>query len=680
MARATLPPVNYDLIKFSGGLDQITPTLSLPPGVARRAANFECSLNGGYTRIAGYERFDGRPNPSDAQYNILHGTFSCAVGNTVTGVTSTNTAVVIAVEADFIVVTKQSGDFTDGETLNVGASPVGTLASSDGIASDGATDAEYRALAAGSYRADIGKVPGSGQIRGVVYFDGKVYAWRDADPATEMCIYVSSTSGWTKVDLGYEMKFDTGSVAIAEGATVTGGTSSKTAKVRRVVWETGDWSTTDAAGRLILDTPSGAFTAAEDLKIGGVTHAKCVANATAITLIAGGRVEACIANFGGGTSNRRIYGCDGKNRGFEFDGKVYAPIATKMPTDVPTRAIVHKQHLFFAFGSSLQFSAIADPYQWAPVLGAGEIAMNDDISVLITLPGNQAAGALAVYTESDTSVLYGNSSADFKLAPFNMGTGARAYTGQNLDQTYVLSDRGVMGLGTTLNFGNFATAALTMNLRPFIQERRTLASASILSREKGQYRVFFSDGYGLYLTIANGTYVGAMPVQFFDPVLVCCEGETGDGSETAFFGSTSGYVFRLDAGTSFDGEDIAANLVMVYDSMKSPRVLKRFRKASIELTGDSWAEFTMGYDLGYRSVLIDQSADADYSNDLRVGFWDSMTWDNFVFDGSDVLPSEVELTGTAENVSFRISSVSARTKPFTVNSLIVHFTPRRGMR
>ncbi len=41
------PPVNYDLIRLSGGLDQVTPTLSLRPGTMRRAANFECSITGG---------------------------------------------------------------------------------------------------------------------------------------------------------------------------------------------------------------------------------------------------------------------------------------------------------------------------------------------------------------------------------------------------------------------------------------------------------------------------------------------------------------------------------------------------------------------------------------------------------------------------------------------------------
>jgi hypothetical protein len=306
--------------------------------------------------------------------------------------------------------------------------------------------------------------------------------------------------------------------------------------------------------------------------------------------------------------------------------------------------------------------------------------MNDSITQLLSLPGDQSSGAMAVYTRTDTSVLYGTSSEDFALSTFNVGTGGVANTGQNLDQSYILSERGVMGLGTTLNFGNFATASLTMNLRPFIQVRRNLASASIVNREKGQYRVFFSDGYGLYLTIANGKYVGAMPIQFPNPVLCTSEGQSVDGAESSFFGSSDGFVYRLDAGTSFDGAVIPANLSLVYNSTKSPRILKRYRKASVEMTGDSFAEFAFGYDLGYRTQFLDQPSDSTHENDLRSAYWDSMVWDNFVFDGNDISPSEVEVTGTAENMGIRISSVSALLQPFTVNSIIVHYTLRRGIR
>ena len=36
--------VQYALIPLGGGLDQVTPTLSLKPGVARDAVNFEASV------------------------------------------------------------------------------------------------------------------------------------------------------------------------------------------------------------------------------------------------------------------------------------------------------------------------------------------------------------------------------------------------------------------------------------------------------------------------------------------------------------------------------------------------------------------------------------------------------------------------------------------------------------
>jgi hypothetical protein len=682
MAMDQLPQVRYDQIRMVGGLDQITPTLSLSPGVVRRAANFECSLNGGYTRIAGYERFDGRPNPSDARYNVLTCTLTgtVAVGDTVTGYTSAATGKVIAVDGGNIVITRETGTFVFGEGLMVSMANVGTINAIAGTVADGLLDATYKSLAAADYRASIAAVPGSGSVRGVLFYDGNVYAWRNNAGGTAAVMHKSSGSGWTAVTFGKELSFTGGTGEIFDGQTVTGATSGATGVVSRVVLQSGTWGAGTAAGRLILSSTTGTFTAAENLRVGGVNKAIGSGAASQITLSPSGRFQGVVANFGGGQSNKRMYVCDGVNRAFEFDGTVMVPIATTMSPDVPTRIAVHKQHLFLAFGHSLQFSGVSEPYQWDPVVGAGEIAMNDIITQLLPLPGDQSSGALAVYTRTDTSVLYGTSSEDFALSTFNVGTGGLSFTGQNLDQSYILSERGVMGLGTTLNFGNFSNASLTMNLRPFIQVRRNLASASTVNREKGQYRVFFSDGYGLYLTIANGKYVGAMPVQFPNPVLCTSEGQSVDGAESSFFGSSNGFVYRLDAGTSFDGAVIPANLSLVYNSTKSPRILKRYRKASVEMTGDSFAEFSFGYDLGYRTQFLDQPGDSVHENDLRSAYWDSMTWDNFVFDGSDISPSEVEVTGTAENMGIRISSVSELLQPFTVNSIIVHYTLRRGLR
>jgi hypothetical protein len=492
-----------------------------------------------------------------------------------------------------------------------------------------------------------------------------------------MEIYKSTTSGWVLVPLGYELQFNTGTGEIFEGNTIVGQTSGATAVVTRVAVSSGTWVAGTAAGYINFASVTGNFSAGENIRVGGVPKALAVAVQAAITLSPGGRVDVWIDDFGGGS---RIYGADTVNYGFEFDGAVYTRIRTGMTLDTPDHVVVHKQHLFFSFDNSVQFSGIADQYNWSPVIGAGEIAMNAVVTAFLIQPGNQSTGALAIYTDDNTAILYGTSSATFQLVSFNIGTGAKAFSCQNINASYSFDDRGVINMATTLNYGNFDSASLTLNIRPFIQAHRTLVTASGVSREKGQYRVFFSDGTALYVTLSNGQYLGTMPMQFPNAVTCMAEGEKPDGSETSFFGSTDGYVYRLDAGTSFDGAEIPASLVLVFNAIGSPRLLKRFRKAALEITGNGYAEFAFNYDLGYATTDMGQEAAVQYSTNLAASFWDSVYWDNFVWDGRTLAPSEVEVKGTAENISIRIASNSAEFQPFTINSAILHYTPRRGLR
>lgn len=677
-----VPPVRYDLIRLGGGLDQVTPALSLPSGIARRAANFECSVNGGYTRISGYERFDGRPRPSDAIYTLLAVTFSgtVAVGDTLVGATSAASGYVIAVTDSTIAVTATVGTYLEGEDLNVSATTQANLVQVTGISSDGLLDASYKNLAADYYRASITAIPGSGSILGVCYYNDVVFAFRNNSGGTAADLYKSTATGWTQVTLPKEISFGTGTAEISDGDTVDGATSGASATVARVVLETGTWGAGTATGRLILNGVTGTFQSGENLEVGAAVKAVSTSAVTQISFLPNGRFETVIANFGGGTANYRVYGCDGVNRAFEFDGTTLVPISSGMATDTPEHISFHKQHLFLSFGASLQFSALGDPYQWTPLLGAGELAMNAPITNLLTLPGDQTSGALAVYTRRDTNVLYGTSSADFSLATLNSGTGGLAYTAQNMDVAYVLDDRGVISLGTALSFGNFLPASLTMNINPFVASKRALACASSVQREKGQYRVYFNDGTALYVTIVNGKVLGSMPMQFVSPVLCFAEGDSSTGQARQFFGSTEGFVYEMDVGSSFDGSPIAANLNLIYNAVNSPRVLKRFRRASVEMTGDSYAEIQFAYELAYSSAYMEQPSESVYTTDLRSSFWDDTTWDNFVFDAQEVSPTEVEVVGTGENIGIRISSESDLFRPFTVNSVILHYTPRRGIR
>lgn len=682
MIQQQFAPVRYDLVPLKGGLDLITPTLSLKPGVARDALNYECAVTGGYTRIVGYERYDGRLAPSAAVYSILNVAYSgtLSLGATVNGQTSGATGVAIATTADTLVLTAVTGSFSPGENLRVGATVFGVLSALAGTSGNAQTNAIYIALAANYYRGWIGAVPGAGPVRGVAYFNGTVYAWRNNSANTAMAIYKSSAAGWVAVTLYNEISFTAGGASIpAEGTTLTQG--GVTATVKRVVLASGSWAANTAAGRLIITNPSGGAFTAGAATIGAINLTLSGAS-TPITLAPNGRVELVNSNFGSAVASPRMYGADGVNRGFEFDGDVYVPISTGMTDDTPDHVAVFKNHLFYAFGASVQFSGLGFPYQWTLVLGAGEIAAGENVSNFIVLAGTEQGGALLVQTRNNELILYGSSSLDFQLVNYNNGVGAIAYTAQNMASVYSLDDRGIMALNATLAYGNFDQASLTPNLRPLLEVQRPFASASVVNREKSQYRVFFSTGYGIYATIVNGKFLGALPVLFPNPVNVTWEGEDGTGNELTFFGSDNGYVYMLDAGTSFDGAAINAYITLNYNVMQGPRILKRYRKASVEVQGAGYAAITVSYSLGYGSDQYAPQAVASYASSFSSVSWDSgINWDSgIVWDGRTLQPSEIELQGTAENIAMTFSSNADYMASYTLNSLLIHYSPRRGVR
>jgi len=137
---------------FSGGLNIITPALSLEPGECIAANNFEVDIRGRYRRFDGYERDDGTGLPSaivyyripytlgsakdsvfDSAYGIAFDLQIPRVGSTVKGETSGAIGQVLVVTVEEIVTdagafidndaegyiyfTVTSGTLEDGETI-----------------------------------------------------------------------------------------------------------------------------------------------------------------------------------------------------------------------------------------------------------------------------------------------------------------------------------------------------------------------------------------------------------------------------------------------------------------------------------------------------------------------------------------------------------------------------------
>jgi len=682
-------------VSFPGGLDQVTPSLRLQPGAARDALNFEVMQSGGYGRVMGYERTDGRVAPSTASYQLIQiaGSFANvpSVGQIVTqavsGATGTITEVVVGAPS-YIAVTLVSGAFDTVNTLTTpGPVTVGTPTPLT-VTVNAQTDAQYTNDAASVYRALIGAVPGSGPILNVVgmIFLGadQLYAWRANTAGTAVNIYQASPVGWVLVPLFDIVQFISGSVQPMDGDTLTQG--GVTATVMRTMWQSGAFAAgpgNTAVGALVITNPFGGnFSAgAATTSSGGMVT--LVGVQTPITILPGGKYENTKCNFSGQLVTRRLYGCDGVNPPYEFDGVTYAPIATGLSPNSPAHITFHKNYLFIAQASSIIYCGVGTPFKWDAIDGGGEIATGDTVTAMLTLPGSQTTATLGVYMATNNAFLYGLDPTTFNFVTFNTGLGALPRSVQNLFDTFVFDTLGVVTLRTTLNWGNFLPTTLTKNMLPFIiQERQKLTSTCIF-REKSSYRMFFSDGYGLWLTMINQQYLGALPVLFPNPVSCCDQNVTTLDDEVIYFGSSDGlgYVYQLERGTSFDGAAINAYVTMAWDVLKSPRILKRFRAASVEIQGDTYAAFQFGYQLGYDSPLIGQPLPVPYTSEFTSApRWDSFTWDDFTWDGNTLQPTDVDMTGVAESVQVTITSGTAYIGAFTLDSIVYHYSMGRGIR
>lgn len=674
-----LPPVLQDIVIMQGGVDQMTPIMQLKSGVLRDALNFEANILGGYSRIGGYERYDGTALPSTQTHALLGITSFVnipSVGQTLTGATSGATCYILEVSANYLAVTAIVGTFSLGETLKVGATVIGTYSTAAPVSPSDI--ALHTSLAADYRRTLVTAVPGAGPVRGVFVYNDILYAFRDNVGLTATLLYQATGSGWVNIPYFNEISFTSGNIVPTEGTTLTQG--SVTATLKRAVLQSGVWAGS-ASGRLIITNPVGGTFAAGAATI-GTTTVTLGGPSTAITFATGGTFEIEIGNFGGQVATKRAYGCDNTNRCWEFDGTVLVPIVTGFSPDAPKHLAIHKMCLFISVGASLGFSAPGLPYNWTALAGAGELAAGDTITNIIELPGSQATATMGVWETKNTNVLYGTGQSSWNLVPLNTGTGAFDYTAENMAHTYVFDYSGIIDIQTVLNYGNFDSSTITFPVNKFITQERTKVVGACLCRTKSQYRLFFNDGYALFSTNIQGQYGNGnttynMPVLFPNPPTCLFSTKLSTGDEVMYFGAATGYVYKMDSGSSFDGSAINWSMTFITNSVGSPQTLKHFRHARVEAVGTSYFNFLFGYTLGYGASDIVGQNSIQYENNVNTPYWDSFTWDSFTWDGGSITPTDCDMTGTGENYAISIKGGSNQFYPFSVNSIVVNYSPRR---
>ena len=340
-------------------MDLVTPPIASVPGRVIGSKNYEPEARG-YRRMEGYERFDGQPKPSEASYWIVDfdgGDTAVVTDDVVTAPGGSGTALFNGVlesgtyggadAAGYLVLTDLTGVFVNNDQLQVSAGNVALAASAHlELGADTVTlDDTYLQAAIEARRTDILEIPGSGPVRGVAALLGTVYAWRDNTGATAVDMFKATTSGWSIQSFGSVIYFTAGTAEFLVGETLTGGTSSATAQIDRVIKMSGSWGS-DAAGYLVIGTVTGGPFQAET-----ITSASGSATATAaevaITLPAGGTYRSIEHNFFGIKAFTRLYVVNGVGRAFEWDGTILAPIDTGAlaADDKPTHVAEFADHL-----------------------------------------------------------------------------------------------------------------------------------------------------------------------------------------------------------------------------------------------------------------------------------------------------------------------------------------------
>ena len=704
---------------LEGGLDVVTPAISIRPGFALGMLNFEPWYQGGYRRIPGYERYDGRPKPSDAVFEgfEVSDASGLSLGGTVTGDASSTTGIVCGIwdddgtyGSDWIGVTKISGSgFTNGEGVNTAAFTIDSE-SIQGEAPDVTLEKLWQWQAEDEYRDDIAVVPGSGPVRGAWQLLGESYAIRDNAGATAGIIHKASATGWvtTGVTMAEYIKFNTGLAAgatVAEGDTLTGGVSGATGTIHRIVLNggSGAWDSSGEGYFVLTGVAGGPFQNGEDLESPALTDIATADGVnTTFALSDGGFYRFKNHNFFGGAATYRAYACNGVGDGFEIDENgVVSPIlmpttaangGTKQTGTPPTNNTPflieeHRNHLFFAFeGGSVQHSVVGEPLNFSGFLGAAEFGLGDDVTSMNSVVGN----VITISTKRETRGLFGTGLDDWNMKLVAEQSGSVLNGSQKIDTVYSLDDLGITSVARSDQFGDFVNATVSQKVQPIVIEKRPSFTDSVIVRESNQIRFYFNDGSFLIMYVPAGSQAESRQYQrtgniaqfgsaeYPIPVLGIWNSDDDTGKERTFFATDDatdeGFVFEDQIGRSFDGANIQSLVRTAFNHIKSPTGLKYFRRADLELNATKQLDIRFSSNLSYGS----QDPTVFDTTVFGVGgFWDEDNWNEFLYDGQTISSARAELAGTGENIGFTLVNDSPYEDPWVMQGLTLYYDMRR---
>lgn len=674
-------------VSLRGGLMSSDSPIEVFPGAMKDGVNFYESIEGGDTRVGGYERFDGQNSPAEQSYYVAR------FDSWDTHVTDINDDTTITVDSTITMRVLHTDAVTESDTLiavvtyidetEIPADLDTTPLNWDGTSSlvsiikrgedDEATDLTYLEDAWDYARDQIGAVSGDGDLLGCFQINDTVVVPR-TDSGTPK-IYYSSTSGWTEGKIGRVVEITGYGDDVLPGETI----DSANFEVLGVCeWYDQTTGVADGTKAWFVIAPIAASTApatgANSASGGGTFTIASVLNPITTW---GTYIEYVNHNFLSDPDDLATWWVDGTNLPMCWSDrlKVVVPIADdwgNISTLIGTTICRLEDELMWSTGEgTFVISEPGLPFNYGGAYGAAEVGVGDVITALQDADGEQ----MIAFTGRRAMKLIGSDTSDFVFKSASGVTGAYRGSVSLLDDLYSLSARGVCQLRRAEAQGGYFGGSISEDISEhLILKAGLFANTSHVIPSKEHVRWYFSDNTFLMMTrlpTPDGIRFAFSFGEYTDrPVNNICTETWSDGSERTFFTSDTGYVYEAEKGTNFDGAAIYCWLDLQDNHLGSPGHNKLFERIFWDIKSTNYVSLTLTFRLNYGEKQFD--SEAVVSNGGRSVF-DEGLFDVATFDSSDRTRARAKLKGKGHTIGLSLENESKFVEPFNVTSYTIHY-------
>tara|TARA_X000001388_G_scaffold61500_1_gene47054 strand:+ start:1058 stop:3034 length:1977 start_codon:yes stop_codon:yes gene_type:complete len=644
-------------VEFRGGLiTNLSPLQqgTNSPGSARILRNFEPSVEGGYRRIEGFDKYDSNIIPPYGA-PVVHGASQSGTTLIIGAIHTTPVA------GDTLEIAGVTGTYTiaSGGVSFDATNNRATLTLSTSLASSPANAAVVTFKTTTSNYLTIG----------VASWEDSAIVCKNAD------IFKSGGSGFTKInvpDYGTPLVnagSQTGSSLAIDGLTSApqAGDVFKVAGIDKVYTVLAN-ATVSSGGATLSINPALASSPDDDAVITFLSTSREGANKTRFAKY----------NFSG---TEKIALVDGLNEPAVYDNATFT-VLLDAPTDVIGATFVAevKNHLFFAKGSTVTFTAPYTDTDFSVANGGGNINVGGTVTALAVFRQQ-----LIIFTETSIHQLTGNTVADFNLQPITTDIGCiDSDTVQEIGgDVMFLGPDGLRLVSGTDRIGDFGLAVVSKTIQNtmtgFISANTSFTSCVI--REKSQYRIL---GFNNNITQENAQ--GILATQFApqggDNMAWAetrgiranvADSNYNQNTEVVLFSHDDGYLYQMESGNSFDGSNIKTTFATPHIAIDDPRKRKTFYKLFLYTDPQGSVAFNVSLKLDFDSQGTIQPAPLSILNTQGiVGFFGSGTFGSTKFGTKLLKLFEAQVVGSGFTVSFQFDSDDTN-PPYSIDALTVEY-------